>query len=239
MPDRRQLRRAIPRPLRQRLYDWSPSRRRRWRETPGITRVPADAGVVLTFDDGPDEACTPELLDALDGVGATATFFVIGERVAENPALALDVKARGHELALHGMTHRRHDLLTAEEASTELSQGMEAIESAAGCRPRWYRPPFGASSPQLASICAELGLQLAYWDAWGQDWEGDSASRIARLVLRNLDAGSVILLHDSALYGQRDDAKPTVESIPIIARSVHEKGLEMVSLGTALNGNTG
>jgi len=236
MLNRRTLRRAIPRLLRQRLYDWSPSRRGRWRETPGIVRVPAEAGIVLSFDDGPDEACTPEVLDALDAAGATATFFVVGERVQENPGLAREIEARGHELALHGMTHRRHDLLVPEEACRELTQGLEAIEAAAGRRPRWYRPPFGASSPQLASLCAELGLRLAYWSAWGQDWEADPAPRIARLVLRDLDPGSVILLHDSALYAQRDDPRPTVEAIPIIAQAVRRMSLELVSFGRALDG---
>jgi hypothetical protein len=66
MPDRRQLRRAIPRPIQRRLYDWSPSRRRRWRETPGLTGIPPSAGVALTFDDGPDPVYTPRLLDILD-----------------------------------------------------------------------------------------------------------------------------------------------------------------------------
>lgn len=239
MLDRRTLRRAIPRPLRQRLYDWSPSRRRRWREAPGITRVPAEAGIVISFDDGPDEACTPELLDALDAARAKATFFVVGERVAQSPGLTAEIAARGHELALHGMTHRRHDLLDAAEARAELTRGSAAIEDVVGRRPHWYRPPFGASSPQLAALCDELDLRLAYWSAWGQDWEPDSASHIARLVLRDLDAGSVVLLHDSALYAQRDDPRPTVEAIPLIAESVRRMGLDIVSLGTALDGDGG
>lgn len=236
---RRQIRRLIPRPVRQRLYDWSPSRRRRWAQAPGITRVPADAGVALTFDDGPDEGCTPQLLDVLDEVGATATFFVIGERVTANPGLTRQIAERGHELGLHGMTHRRHDGLSPTEAREELVKGLEAIESAAGRRPRLYRPPYGASSPLLASICDELGLRLSYWSSWGQDWEAISGPEIARLVLRNLDAGSTILLHDSALYAERDSADPTIESIPIIARSTRQKGLDLVSVGVALDGTDG
>ncbi|HET9677363.1 MAG TPA: hypothetical protein VFP21_07670, partial [Solirubrobacterales bacterium] len=60
---RRKVRRAIPRPLRQRLYDWSPSRKRRWREVPGVERLPDDSSFALTFDDGPDPQFTPPLLD--------------------------------------------------------------------------------------------------------------------------------------------------------------------------------
>lgn len=238
MPDRRQLRRAIPRPIRQRLYDLSPSRRRRWRRVPGLRRIPPAAGIALTFDDGPDAVYTPRLLDVLAEQGATATFFVIGERVAAEPGIAREILARGHEVGLHGMTHRRHDRLDEEEARRDLLLGLEEIERAVGKRPRWYRPPYGASSPELASICSELGLGLAYWSAWGQDWEEIPAAEIARLALRGFGAGSVILLHDSALYAERENARPTLEAVPIVARSARELGLDLVSLGAALDGSS-
>jgi peptidoglycan/xylan/chitin deacetylase (PgdA/CDA1 family) len=239
MPDRRQLRRAIPRPIRQRLYDWSPSRRRRWRETPGLTRIPPGAGVALTFDDGPDPVYTPRLLDVLAELRATATFFVIGERVAREPGVVREIAERGHEVGLHGMTHRRHDRLDEDEARRDLTLGLEATEAALGRRPRRYRPPYGGSSPALASICAELGLEIAYWSAWGQDWEEIPAAEIARLALRGFGAGSVILLHDSALYADRENAGPTLEAVPIVAGAARDLGLNLVSLAAALDGSGG
>ena len=235
---RRRLRRALPQPLRERLQDLSRSRERRWREVPGLTHIDAPAGAALTFDDGPDDNYTLQVLDALTDVGATATFFVVGERVAEHADLVKEIEARGHELGVHGMVHRRHDRLSADDARMELLQGAEAIEKACGYRPRRYRPPFGAASPELASVARELGLQLTYWSAWGQDWDTIPASRIAHLVTRDLDAGSVVLLHDSALYGQREDAMPTVESIPMIARAAQDRGLELVSLANASTDET-
>jgi len=231
---RRQLRSVIPRPVRQRLYDWSPSRQRRWREAPGIERIPPGAGASLTFDDGPDPKFTPLLLDALEEVTARATFFVVGERVPGNEALLREMESRGHEIALHGMTHRRHDRLDEVQARAELTEGLAAIEGASVARPRWYRPPYGGSSAALARFCGELGLELAYWNAWGQDWEDIPATRIASLVERDLDPGAVILLHDSPLYADREDAGPTIEAIPLIAGSARERGLALVSLGVAL-----
>src|SRR5262245_66196890 len=132
---RRKVRGAIPMPWRQRRYDWSPSRRRRWRQVPGLERVPPAAGAVLTFDDGPDPEFTPRLLDALATTGAGATFFVVGERVAGNEALLREIETRGHEVALHGMTHRRHDGLDEAGARAELSDGLEAIAAAGVARP--------------------------------------------------------------------------------------------------------
>lgn len=202
---------------------------------PGVERVPAEKGVALTFDDGPDESVTRKVLDALEDVNAKGTFFVLGERVLEHPDLAREVCDRGHELALHGTTHYRHDALDDAEATRELSTGMNAIEATVGHKPRWYRPPFGRSSPQLASTCADLGLGLVYWTAWGHDWEEISATQIARRVQRDLSPGAIVLLHDSALYAQRDDAQPTVDAIAIIAEAAREYGSPLVTLGAALS----
>ena len=236
---RRKVRGAIPRPLRQRLYDWSPSRRRRWREVPGIERVPAGSGAVLTFDDGPDPLFTPRLLDALEAAGAGATFFVVGERVPGNEELLREIESRGHEIALHGMTHRRHDRLDDEQARAELTEGLAAIAAAEVKRPRWYRPPYGGSSPALARFCAELDLGLAYWSSWGQDWEPIPAARITELVVRDLGPGTVVLLHDSPLYAERDDATPTVAAIEPIAAAARAGGLQLRTLGAALDARPG
>ncbi len=242
MPDARQLRRAvrgaIPRSVRQRLYDWSPSRRRRWRRVPGLESAPPGAGAVLTFDDGPDPEGTPPVLEALGTAGAGGTFFVLGRHVAEHPELAREIVERGHEIALHGMDHRRHDQLSEAEAERELSEGIAAIEAAVGRRPAWYRPPFGASSPALATVCERLGLGLAYWTAWGQDWEESSPERIATLVERDLAPGSVVLLHDSARYAQRGSAAATAGAVPLIASAAAEAGLNLVTLSAA-TGNAG
>jgi peptidoglycan-N-acetylglucosamine deacetylase len=236
MSARRKLRRAIPGPLRQRVYDRRRAGRRGWRAAPGIETVPAAAGAALSFDDGPDPDFTPALLGALERAGATATFFVLGERVAGSEALLREVELRGHEVALHGMRHRRHDGLGEEEARAELSEGLAAIEAASVRRPRRYRPPYGATSPALARACEGLGLQLAYWSAWGQDWDPIPAARIAALVERDLAPGAVVLLHDSALYAEREDARPTVEAMPLIAAAAAAAGIGLVSLERALDG---
>lgn len=235
---RRNVRRAIPRPLRQRLYDWSPARKRRWREAPGLEAMPVGDLVALTFDDGPDLRFTPPLLDALERAGATATFFVVGERLPGAEDLLREMEERGHEIALHGMTHRRHDSLDDAEARAELTEGLAAIEAAGGRRPRWYRPPYGGSTPALARFCDELDLGLAYWSAWGQDWEAISARKIAALVLRDLGPGGIVLLHDSPLYAERDDATPTTDAIPLLADALQSQGLRATSIGSAFDART-
>lgn len=242
MPESRQLRRAvrraIPRPVRQRLYDWSPGRRRRWREAPGLQAVPPEAGVVLSFDDGPDPTCTPAVLDALAAAEVRASFFVLGVHALESPELIRRMTAEGHEVALHGMTHRRHDVLPPADMERELGDGVAAIERAGGGQPRWYRPPFGSASPTLAGIARSHGLRLAYWSSWGQDWEDSSPARIAALVERDLNPGAVVLLHDSARYGQRTDGESTIGAVPLIAAAAHKRGFALNTLSGA-TGNDG
>jgi peptidoglycan-N-acetylglucosamine deacetylase len=234
MSVRRRVRGLVPFSVRQRVYDRRRSGRRAWHQAPGIETVPAGAGAALTFDDGPDPVYTPPLLDALDAAEAKATFFVVGERVAGNEELLRETASRGHEIALHGMRHRRHDRLSDQQARAELTEGLAAVESAAVPRPRRYRPPYGATSPALARFCEELDLQLAYWSTWGQDWEPLSASRIAELVERDLEPGAVVLLHDSPLYAEREDARATLEAVPLIAAAARRQGIELVSLERAL-----
>jgi peptidoglycan-N-acetylglucosamine deacetylase len=236
MSVRRRVRSAIPPWVRQRVYDSRRSRRGAWRRAPGIETVPAKAGAALTFDDGPDPRYTPPLLDALDAAAAKATFFVVGERVKGNEELLREIEKRGHEVALHGMRHRRHDKLDERHARAELTDGLAAIEAAAVARPRRYRPPFGGTSAQLARLCAELSLGLAYWSAWGQDWDPIPAERIAGLVERDLDRGAVVLLHDSALYAEREDARATIEAVPLIAAAARSRGIDLTSLELALAG---
>jgi peptidoglycan/xylan/chitin deacetylase (PgdA/CDA1 family) len=230
---RRKLRSATPPALRQFVYDRSRTGRHSWQQAPGLERVAAADAAVLSFDDGPDPTFTPPLLDALDAAGARATFFVVGERVAGQEDLLREMVARGHEIGLHGMRHERHDGLAAAAAKRELGEGLAAIEAAGVPRPRRYRPPYGHPSPALAAACGELDVELAYWTAWGQDWEPLPAERIAALVVRDLRPGTVVLLHDSPLYAEREDAGPTIAAIEPIAAAAGERGLRLLSLELA------
>lgn len=237
MPTRQEIRRAIPWPLKRRLYDMHRLRRRRWRAAGGVQRLPDDKLVALTFDDGPEGRETGAVLDALERAGAPATFFVLGKHALEQPDLIAEIGMRGHEVALHGMSHRRHDRLDPAEAEEELSQGTAAVERVSGSRPRWYRPPYGRSSPQLVSICERLGLTPVYWTAWGHDWEPLPSSHVAETVLGELGPGGIVLLHDSALYAERDDVGATVAAIPAIVAGARDAGLGLTTLSGALDGS--
>lgn len=235
LKQRHQLRRFIPRAARERLYEWHPGRAARWRRFPGIERVAPGGHAILTFDDGPDIDSTPAVLDALDLTNARATFFVLGSQLDGHLDIAHEIVRRGHEIGLHGYGHDRQDRIEPARSRDDVLRASKALEDAIGIRCEWYRPPFGKMSAGAAEACREVGLTTVYWSAWGLDWENVPATRIAEVAGEQIDDGGIVLLHDSALYGQRPSAMPTAEAISLIAEGAHARGLSLTSLGAALN----
>jgi peptidoglycan-N-acetylglucosamine deacetylase len=206
----------------------------RWRRFPARERADGAAGIVLTFDDGPDQDSTPTVLDALDATGVRATFFLVGEQAEAEPELALELVRRGHDVQLHGYGHVAHDQLTPDEARQDLERGARAVREATGIDARFYRPPYGRFSGASYEACRALGLEPVYWSAWGTDWETITPQRIADLVIPDLAPGAVVLLHDSPRYSHRPSAKPTADALPLITAGAAERGLPFVTLSDAL-----
>jgi peptidoglycan/xylan/chitin deacetylase (PgdA/CDA1 family) len=214
------------------MYNWHPSRARRWRDMPGLQHITGDRAV-LTFDDGPGPNATPRVLDELDQLGVAATFFVLGAEVSGAPELARRIAAGGHELGLHGFAHPRYDLLSAEQAREDLEQGLEAIESATGVRPSWFRPPYGKLSSVSHQVCLSMSLKIVYWSAWGLDWENIGSKAISTEVSSSLNRGAIVLLHDTARYGRRPSAEPTAEALRPIVTLGQQLGLTWTTLSEA------
>jgi peptidoglycan-N-acetylglucosamine deacetylase len=206
-----------------------------WERFPA--RELADAGrgrVALTFDDGPDEDATPAVLDALDGIGARATFFMLGEQLMRHQGVGREVVARGHEVALHGFGHEAHERLGPQQARDDLARGLGAVEAATGRRPRFYRPPYGRFSEHSWEACRKLELEPVYWSGWGADWEPVPAERIAELAGRDLADGAILLLHDSPRYAARPSAAPTADALALLAERAQTAGLGLAALGDSL-----
>lgn len=204
-----------------------------WATFPALERVPGDQ-VIMTFDDGPDEDSTPAVLDALDAAGIRATFFVVGEQLMRHHAIARRAALAGHELALHGFGHPRHQDLFPPEARDEVARGIGAFEAVTGSKPRFFRPPYGHFSEHSYRACRHLGLEPVYWSAWGLDWYDIGAPEIADLVIRDLDAGTIVVLHDSPRYAHRPSAQPTADAIPAIAAAAAERELTWATLSGAM-----
>jgi peptidoglycan/xylan/chitin deacetylase (PgdA/CDA1 family) len=224
------LRGLIPRRVLLALYEASPSRRRMWRDFPAQQRLATGSRqVALTFDDGPGEL-NERLLAQLAEHELVATFFLVGEQVRDAPGAARAIVEAGHEIALHGSAHFRHDQAAPERSREDLRRGLEEVAEVTGVAPRWYRPPFGKFSPASYDACRELGLRPVYWSTWGHDWEPVGAAHIARRTRSGLEDGAIVLLHDSARYAERTSAQPTLDALGPIASDLRSRGLRPVTL---------
>jgi peptidoglycan/xylan/chitin deacetylase (PgdA/CDA1 family) len=188
-------------------------------------RLERSDAVAITFDDGPHEEGTPAVLAELQRRGATATFFLVGEQVRRRPALAREIVAAGHEVAVHG---DRHTLLLrrrVRELSDDLDRAAATIADATGVVPTLYRPPYGVFSSGALRLVRRRGWTPLLWSTWGRDWGArETPEAIARRATRNLRAGDVVLLHDADHYSAPDSWRRTVAALPLILDAVGALG---------------
>jgi peptidoglycan-N-acetylglucosamine deacetylase len=191
----------------------------------------ADSGAVaLTFDDGPDPATTPAVLDLLAEHGAHATFFVIGEKALAHPDLLRRMRERGHEVATHGFRHDWRALLTPDRALSQVQRGLDSVLGALGTPPRYFRPPYGVATPALAVALARCPLTVVGWSVRTHDGsgQGDAAER-ARWTVATAEPGDVILMHDAPeIPGGRMPLGPAM--LPMVLTGLRDRGLKLVVL---------
>lgn len=159
--------------------------------------LPPHPAVWLTIDDGPDAADTPQILDLLDRHGARATFFVIGERAALQPALIREIIRRGHEVAHHTQTHPVATFWCAlpGQVRREVDEALVVLERI-GVRPRWFRAPVGIKPFSLGWALARRQLQYVGWSVRSGDCHSASPEQLVARVAPQLKSGAIILLHE-------------------------------------------
>ncbi len=194
-------------------------------------RLAAPGAVAITFDDGPDPAGTPAVLEALAARGASATFLLVGEQVDRDGALAAEIVAAGHTVGVHGYRHRNMQRLTPAGFAADLERGLGTIAEATGTAPRIYRPPYGIFTPPGLRTVRARGLAPLLWSKWGHDWRRRAtAASIAREVTEDVGAGDVLLLHDADHYSASGSWRATAESLPRVLDAIEAAGLGTIPL---------
>jgi peptidoglycan/xylan/chitin deacetylase (PgdA/CDA1 family) len=157
---------------------------------------------------------------------------MIGEQVERNPALAAEVAAAGHEIALHGHRHRLVLRVAPGAFADDLDRGAAVIQDATGVVPALHRPPYGIYST-AGLVLARRRFRPLLWSRWGRDWRRHiTPERIAQLVTRELSPGDVLLLHDADTYSQAGSHRRTAAALPLVLDAVER-------LGTAVAGPIG
>ena len=165
---------------------------------PGLAGVSQRHHVALTYDDGPDPVSTPAFLALLAEHDVRATFFLLGEHAVRHPALVREIAGAGHELAVHGWTHRATPTLPPGALARQVRRAAVTIEDVSSTPVHWYRPPYGVLSTETLLAGRSAGLRSVLWSAWGRDWEPTATpERVVRTVGRTLRPGGTVLLHDT------------------------------------------
>jgi peptidoglycan/xylan/chitin deacetylase (PgdA/CDA1 family) len=152
--------------------------------------------VALTFDDGPDPAFTPRVLDTLARHGVAATFLMMGWNAARHPDLARAVVAAGHEIGHHSWSHLDLGRCDPDTAFDEVRRGRAEIARVTGVEPRWFRPPRGVLTDVGIRCAAEHGDGILMWTLNGGAPNLITPQALADRILDRVSPGTIVGLHD-------------------------------------------
>ncbi|MGD1104722.1 MAG: polysaccharide deacetylase family protein [Terriglobia bacterium] len=199
---------------------------------PVLIRGPQEGKrIALTFDDGPTEQFTEQILDILREHHVPATFFVCGRNVEKSPDLLRRIVAEGHEVGNHTYSHLFVYFKSRRRIAAEIDQTQAIIEQVVGFRPNIFRPPYGARWFGLVPTLVERGMHMVLWSATGYDWKKD-AQGIMGAAFRELKPGAVILLHDGRETRRvtEIDRSNTVLALPGVIAIAREQGYTFTPL---------
>jgi peptidoglycan/xylan/chitin deacetylase (PgdA/CDA1 family) len=193
--------------------------------------------IALTYDDGPNDPYTPQLLDVLAKHEVQATFFLIGRFVARRPNIVRDLVKAGHVAGNHTYTHPPLIFETSVQVRIQLVSCRQAIEDAVGEHSNLFRPPYGGRRPAVFRIARELGLQPVMWNAIGYDWvENTNPHRIEQNVAKSIRGGDVIVLHDGSHKHLGTDRSRTVAATDLLITRYKAEGYEFVTVPELMKG---
>ena len=197
----------------------------------GKARAPAAERprlIALTFDDGPYPVTTPLLLQTLRDLHVPATFFLIGRDAEQFPDLARAIRAGGHEIADHTLTHPDLDRLSNTAVAGELREGAAALGRIAPdpAERRLFRPPHGRYTVATLRTAQAEGYDTILWSDDPGDWRSVGADALRAHVLQKATAPEIVLLHSGR--------PATVAALPALVAAFRKAGYTFVTVGTLL-----
>lgn len=217
-----------------------------FRPSRSVWRIPQKNGaqnIYLTFDDGPNAAWTPRVLDALRDEGAKATFFLIDHHItAETEPLVRRMAAEGHAIALHSGS-RRPVVMSPEALAAELRRNAKRIAEITGREPcRLFRPHAGWRSATMYEALGKMGYQLAGW-SWGMWdwswWRKPSPGEVARRIERKASPGDIVVIHDGHHKDPRKDRSHAGGAVRLLVPALRARGYTFVPVCGGADGTVG
>ncbi|MGE5543111.1 MAG: polysaccharide deacetylase family protein, partial [Bacillota bacterium] len=153
--------------------------------------------IALTFDDGPDNQYTPQILDILAQKGVKATFFLIGKRVSELPEVTKRIVSEGHDVGNHTFSHPNVTHFSLEVVEKEVRAADRELERFGVRTGGMFRPPYGAVGPTSVEPLAKAGYRLYLWSVDSLDWRGLTGDQVVSNVIPQIANGAVVLFHSA------------------------------------------
>ena len=198
-----------------------------WRGPRGGRRL------ALTFDDGPDPAWTPRLLDALGAAGVRGTFFLIGARAERAPELVRRMVAEGHEVGNHSWSHRSLWLCGPRATEDEIRRAHDRLGELTGTPPRHFRPPWGMVNAAMFPALRRVGERCVFWSIQPEGQRPAPAARQVDYVLGRAHPGAIVDLHDA----EGTPAAPArlLEALPALLAGLREQGYAFTTVADLLS----
>lgn len=186
--------------------------------------------IAVSFDDGPNDPYTGQILDILKREDAKATFFLVGENAGTFPDTARRIHAEGHAVGNHSFSHPRLDELTAEQIETEILHAGEAIAKAAGVQPTLFRAPYGFYGTNLDVTCRKHQYVMAAWTGHAGDWNPREPADMANDLMNRACPGCIFLLHDGKETIHSFDRSATVRTVELLVQDLKARGYRLVTI---------
>jgi peptidoglycan/xylan/chitin deacetylase (PgdA/CDA1 family) len=196
---------------------------------------PREKKIALTFDDGPDDKYTPQILDVLHRYHVPATFFVVGYRSQGHPAIIKRIVKEGHALGNHSYNHANPAMLTEAQFQKQIETTQLILRQIIGFEPRLIRTPYGALNEAQLHWAAAHGFVIVNWDIDSQDWKQLSSAQVLGNILSHTHKGAIVLQHSAG--GQRQDLSGTVKALPALIEQLKMQGYELVTVPELLHVN--
>jgi peptidoglycan/xylan/chitin deacetylase (PgdA/CDA1 family) len=190
----------------------------------------AEKRVALSFDDGPSPRNTPPLLRVLQRHRVSATFFLLGLRARQFPALAAEIGAAGHEIGNHTDLHLPLPFLNSASIDREIRRGIESIESSTGVRPTYCRLPFGWYSERVLRSLRRQVQRPVLGNVYPRDSRRPGRDRIVQRVLDRIGPGAIVILHDGGWHAGVDRSQ-TVDAVDALIDRLGADGYRFQTVG--------
>ncbi|WP_433943095.1 polysaccharide deacetylase family protein [Paenibacillus sp. SN-8-1] len=182
--------------------------------------------VALTFDDGPDNRYTPQILDILKDNQVKATFFLVGRQIDKDPSVVKRIFSEGHEIGNHTVNHPNLNKMEVQQISQEVENNNAKIKKLTGYTPVLFRSPYGNASEQVKEVLKDSHLLLINWSVDTRDWKETSPEMILANLKKEIRPGSIVLQHS---FGGKK-VHNTIAALPEEIKWLKEQGYTLVTV---------